>query len=123
MENVKIEGDEAIVTVDPEMFSLDVIYSAAYVLIDRAYFSFGGNPEEEVKVYIKAKEGENPGKIAGEFNNELVNYSVYFKQSEKNEDVRSAIIQRALGTNLEGEIKNLKDVEEFLSPAKKEGKE
>lgn len=118
MKNIEVDGDEAVVEVNTDLFTLETVYSAAYVLIDRAYFSFDGDPEGTVEVYIKAKDGEDAEKVANEFNNELVNYAVYFEQAERNEDVRSAIIERALGTNLEGEVENMKDVEDFLSPGK-----
>lgn len=120
MENAEVNGDEGVVRVNPELFSLSVIYSAAYVFLDKAYFSFGGDPEEEIKVSIKAKEGEDIIKIIKEFNNELVNYSVYEKQSDRNREIRKAIIERALATNLKESEKNISKVETFLSPEKKE---
>ncbi|MFB6088260.1 MAG: hypothetical protein ABEK36_00605 [Candidatus Aenigmatarchaeota archaeon] len=120
MKNIEINGKEAVIRVNSKFFSLETVYSAAYVLIDRAYFTFDGNPDREIEIYLSAKEGEDPGKIAKEFQNELVNHSVYMKQAERNRKVREAIIKRALGTNLEGEIKNLNKVKEYLSPEKKD---
>ena len=120
MKNIEIDGDEALVRLNPDMFPLSVIYSAAYTLLDRAYFSFDGDPEEEVEVSIKSKKGEEVRKIALKFNNELVNYSVYENESERNKEVRQAIIERALATNLkvsEGEIEKVKN---SLSPKKRE---
>lgn len=120
MKNIETNGKEATIKVNSKFFPLETVYSAAYVLIDKAYFTFDGNPDKEIKVYLSAKEGEDPEKIAKEFQNELVNHSVYTRQAEKNKEVREAIIKRALGTNLEGEIENLDKVKDYLSPGKKD---
>lgn len=120
MKNVDIDGEEAVIRINTDFFPLEIIYSSAYVLLDRAYFTFDGDPDSEVEVHLRAKGGENPREIAGEFQNELVNHSVYSKQAKKNKEVREAIIKRALGTNLEGEFENIKEVKDYLSPKKKD---
>ncbi len=114
MQDFEVKGNEASMNINPEMFSLEIVYSAAYVFLDHAYFSFDGDPEENIKINIKAKKGEDIEKIAGEFQNELVNYAVYVQESKRNEDVRSAIVERALATNLQGEVKNIEDVEKLI---------
>lgn len=119
MENVEFDGEDATIRIKSKMFSFDVVKSAAYVLLDRAYFSFGGDPEGTFEVYVKSKEGEDVKEVVQDFQNELVNYSVYEKEADRNREIREAITKRALATNLEGEIENMKDVEEFLSPQKK----
>jgi len=105
LKNVEImeQGKKAIVSVNPKVFALEVIYSAAYVLLDKAYFLIDGDPEKEIKVEIISKQGKEVEKIALEFNNELVNYSVYVVQAARNQAVREAIISRALATNLNTE--------------------
>ncbi|MFP4117187.1 MAG: hypothetical protein ACLFTY_04180 [Candidatus Aenigmatarchaeota archaeon] len=120
MENVEFDGDEATVEVNTGLFDFDVVKSAAYVLLDRAYFSFGGDPEESIEVCIKAKDGEDIQNIVRDFQNELVSYSVYEKESQKNSEVREAIIKRAMATNLEGKIEDFEGLKEFLSPEKRE---
>lgn len=89
-----------VVSVNPKIYPLEVIYSAAYVFLDRAYLAIDGDPEKEVLVQIKPKNaGEDPEKLGNEFNNELVNYSVYVVQAVRNQPLRKAIIERALFTN------------------------
>ncbi len=118
MKNIEVNVDEnmAVISVNPKLYALEVIYAAAYVLIDKAYFILDGNPKEEIKVLMKPKSkmgGEEINELALKFYNELVNYSVYVMQAAKNQAVREAIIKRAFATNIggsaddpEAEIKN-----------------
>lgn len=95
-----IEKDKAIVSINPKVFPLEVVFCAAYVFVDRAYLIVDGEPKKELRVIIKARKGENAEEIANEFFNQLLNYSVYILQAARNQGVREAIIRRALATNL-----------------------
>ena len=99
--NIKTSKKEnsCIVTVNPKVYALDVIYSAAYVFIDKAYVIIDGDPKKEVKVLLKPKKESDLEKLGLEFSNELLNYAFYKKQSNKNKGIREAIMQRALITN------------------------
>lgn len=103
--NMKIskEKNEVVLFINPRIFSLDVIYSAAYVFIDKAYVMISGDPEKEIIVEIRPKTAGDPELLGREFNNELLNYSVYKQQVEKNSKIRETIIQRALITNTKAE--------------------
>ena len=108
--NIKInkEDGSVLISVNPEIYPLAVIYSAAYVFTEKAYIILDGNPHEEVLVQIKAKnKKDNPKTLADEFGNELLNYAVYKSQSEKNKEIRKAILQRVLLTNIK--VKPQKD--------------
>ena len=93
MENFEIKDGRIVVSVNPKIYHLDAIFSAAYIFTDKNYIILDGNPEEEIIVEIKPKEktGEME-KIANEFNNELVNYGAYAVQVMKNAHLRSHII-------------------------------
>jgi His-Xaa-Ser system protein HxsD len=98
------KGKEATVIVNTKLYPPEVIYSAAYVFIDRAHFLFGGDPKKEVVVTIKSKEkGLDLKRLCLDFNNELINYSVYVIQAARKQAIREAIIKRALATNTEPE--------------------
>lgn len=102
MKNLKLKQDKAILSVNPSLYSLEVIYSAAYVLMDEAYFMLSGDPSENIKVHITPKEdieAKELKEIALKFNNEMINYSLYAVQASRNKELRSAIIKRALATN------------------------
>ena len=48
--------DSVKVSVDTKIYPLDVIYSSAYVFLDKAYILLDGNPEEVVVVELRPKE-------------------------------------------------------------------
>ena len=100
--NMEINKEEgyALISINPKIYPLDVVYSAVYVLLDKAYIVIDGDPAEEIIVEIRSKEKDGDvEEIGHELNNELVNYAVYKTQSEKNKAIRQTIIQRALLTN------------------------
>lgn len=88
-----------IISVNPRIYSMSMIFSAAYVFIDKAYVIVDGDPNEKILVQLKAKDGEaDLKKLGREFNTELVNYAFYHVEYLKNNPVREAIIQRAFLT-------------------------
>lgn len=99
IDNLELHEDKMFISVNPKIYSLDVIYSAAYVLMDRAYFVIDGDPEEEILVEVRPKTPqENLETLGRNFNNELLNYAVYRSQSEKNREIKESIVRRALYT-------------------------
>lgn len=84
---------------NPRLYSLEAIYGACYVFIDRAYIFLDGDPKKEIKIYIKAKrkiplqmlEG-----LVGEFQNELLNYILRAKISKNTRKIREYIVGKAL---------------------------
>lgn len=115
-----IEIDEknkcALVSVNPKIYFLDVIYSAAYILLDRAHIILDGDPEEEIIAELRPKGKQDLKALAMAFNDELLNYSVYKTQSEKNKDIKQAIIQRALLTNGFEDTSEIEDPEGIAVP-------
>jgi len=100
--NLEICTKDGVVTVsvNPKIYPLDVIYSAAYVFLDRAYIIIDGDPDEEIVIEFRPKDkGSDLESLGNEFNNELLSYSVYKTQSEKNSAIRQLVLQRALFTN------------------------
>lgn len=99
MENFEIKDGSIILSVNPKIYPLDVIFSAAYIFTDKNYIILDGHPEEEIIVEIKPKEKTNSmQEIAMEFNNELINYGSYAVQSARNIHLRHIILQRVLQT-------------------------
>ena len=124
MENFEVKGDSVVVSVNPKIYPLDVIFSAAYIFTDKHYIILDGNPEEEILVEIKPKKKANSmQEIAMEFSNELINYGSYAVQSARNIHLRHIILQRVLQTSgsshIAPEAGNLSD----SKPWKKEIKE
>ncbi|MEM4337042.1 MAG: His-Xaa-Ser system protein HxsD [Candidatus Woesearchaeota archaeon] len=107
--NIKIENDFAIITINPEIYPVEVIYSAAYIMMDRSFIILDKNKDKiivEIRNKIEGK--ENIKSLVNEFFEELLNYSVYKIQSEKNAPIREAIMKRIFATNLPNEGKKKK---------------
>jgi His-Xaa-Ser system protein HxsD len=103
MVNTELKIDEknnlVVITVNPKLYALDVIYSAAYVFLDRCYVLLNGEPETNIIIELKPKNEENVEKLGREFMNELLNYSAYKTRAEKTKNIRETIIKKALLTN------------------------
>lgn len=100
------ENSYVLIYVNPKIYPLDVIYSAAYVFLDRAYILLDGDPKKEIIVELRFKEkteGKSKGKklekLGREFGNELLNYADYKQRAEKTKEIKQLLLQRALLTN------------------------
>ena len=82
--NMEVHRDHLLLSINPKIYPLDVVYSAAYTLLDQAYIVLDGDPEDEIIAEIRPKRNMELKKLGNDFNNELINYAVYKKQSEKN---------------------------------------
>jgi His-Xaa-Ser system protein HxsD len=104
LDNIEIHKNFAIISVNPKMYPLSVIYSAAYWLLDRVHVLIDGDPETEVLVEIRPKKEQKVDlkEIGYEFNDELINYSVYTVQATRNKKLREMIVENALAGNLKG---------------------
>ena len=80
-------------SVNPDIYPLDIIYSAAYVFLDRAYVLLKGDPAKEVVVELKPKKtGYDLEKLGLEFNDQLLNYAAYKTLSEKSLEVKQMLM-------------------------------
>ena len=111
--NLEINDNQLIVTVNSKLYPLEAVYSAAYVFMDRAYIVLDGDPENEILVKIKLKSDGSLEKIGDEFNNELLNYADYLTRAKETKKIREMFLQRAIITNDPGmaEPQNNADVE------------
>lgn len=123
--NMELYDDYALVKINPKIYPLEIIYSAAYILLEDAYVVIDGDPDIEVSIELRPKSQNSPENLANRLNQELLNYSVYKVQSEKNSQLRQVIIQRALLTNgFEEELDDFDDPEGIAVPwEEKYGKE
>lgn len=108
--------NEAEVTVSTKLYPPEVVYSAAYVYLDKAHFLFDGDPNKEIIVTIKPKQdGLDLKRLCLDFHNELINYSVYAIQIARKQAIREAIIRRAIATNTQfDECEEIEEGEEWL---------
>lgn len=99
--DINKKGNFVLVSINPKIYPLEIIYSAAYTFIDRAYVIIDGNPSEELFVELKLKEKGDLETLGREFNNELVNYAVYAVQSVRTQNVRDALVEKVFSSNTE----------------------
>jgi His-Xaa-Ser system protein HxsD len=112
VDNLEIDRKRNAVTisVNPKFYSLDVVHSAIYVMLDDHYFRIDGDPADEILVTIKPKKkAEDLESVGRKFNNELINYAVVNLRGEKTKDIRAAIIQRALQSHMGDDDEGKKD--------------
>ncbi len=117
--NMEIGKDSVLLSVNPKIYPLEAVYSAAYVFLDKVYLLLDGDPESEVIVELKPKNKpknkEELEALGREFNNELINYSDYQKRSEKTARIRELIMQRALLTNAQLSDEQGSDADESIN--------
>lgn len=101
IDNLEIHKEENFVSVsiNPKLYPLEVIYSAAYIFINQAHVMIDGDPKEEILVKLKPKTTMNLEVLGREFNNELLNYMTYLLRTARSQGIREEIVQRALATN------------------------
>lgn len=87
------------VSINPKIYPLAVVYSAAYAFIDDCYVLIDGDPIEEIIVELRPKNKKDLKTLGMEFNTELVNYANYTANSIRNAEIKEAILKRVLLTN------------------------
>ena len=82
-----------VVKVNTKVFPMDIIYSAAYFLLDRAYVVLDGDPNKEVFVILSPRtfkgELEDLGRM---FFDELIHAGFEAVQLLRNKDLKDALI-------------------------------
>ncbi|MFC1754973.1 hypothetical protein ACFL96_16540 [Thermoproteota archaeon] len=98
--NIQYSENQTTLSLNPKLYPIDVVYTVAYIMIDKAFIMLDGDPEEEIIVEIRKKSEEHGMKdIVEEFNEQLLNHLVYKNQSTQNQVIRETLLQRALMTN------------------------
>jgi His-Xaa-Ser system protein HxsD len=102
LKNVEIDDilGCGLLKLNPEIYPLEIIFSAAYIMIDKAFIILDESPNKEILVEITRKDKKQDiKKLIEEFNEELLNYLTYKTQSKKNAKLREYILQRLIITN------------------------
>ncbi|MBN2112445.1 hypothetical protein JW707_05095 [Candidatus Woesearchaeota archaeon] len=97
--NLRIENNQLTISVNPKLYPLEAVYSAAYVFMDRAYIVLDGDPDKGILVKMKLKKEGSLETLGNEFNNELLNYSDYLTRAKETKIIRELLLQRAIITN------------------------
>jgi His-Xaa-Ser system protein HxsD len=89
---------DVIFEIDETLYSLDAIYGACYLFIDRYYVFLERSEDKKVKARLRTKEEASEGELeslVGEFANELLNQVLRFKVSEATAQIREYTMARA----------------------------
>ncbi len=117
------------VTVNPKVYSLQTIYAAGYVFLDRSYILLDQDNKKNIEVYLfPQKRGQDLKRLGFEFYNELLNYAHYFSRAKANAEAVKAIMQRALFSASpslaeEAEEKEIQDLIKELEEEEEKGKD
>ena len=96
-EDVKYKDrNSTIIKLNPKLYSMQIIYSSAYAMLDKAYIILDGNPETEIIVNIFQKNNEGIEKLKQRFYDELVNYGNYYNSINRDKEIVKMILERAL---------------------------
>ena len=97
--DLQSEEGVALVSLEKGLYPLDVVYGAAYVLIDRAYILLDKDKSGRTLVRVEAKEEtreEGLRSLVGEFSNELLSQALRRKITMQNKAELEAIVTQAL---------------------------
>ncbi|MFH1511653.1 MAG: hypothetical protein ABIF10_08240 [Candidatus Woesearchaeota archaeon] len=72
LNNLEIHPDFVVVSVNPKLYPLDGVYSAASLFLENSFVLIDGDPEHEIIVELKPKDKKPIEELGREFNNELI---------------------------------------------------
>jgi len=101
MENHHKEKDSVIVSVDAALYGKETVLAAAYAMLGKAHIIIGKDKQtSEFLVKLTPLEGKSKGSVldelARDFNDQLVNYAMFYQESAKNDELRKVLIATAL---------------------------
>jgi len=108
-------------TLNSGVYTLQSIYAASYVFLDKAYILLDKGKNKYIEVYLFAKNGQDLKILSLEFYNELMNYSHYFSRVENNSAAIRSIMQRVLfSVNPRFEESEEQEIQDLLKELEKE---
>ena len=63
MSNIKLYDGYITVSVNPKIYPLEIVYSASYVLLDKAYVMIDGDPAKEIIIELRPKDKANQSRF------------------------------------------------------------
>ena len=110
-------------TINPRIYSLETIYAAGYLFLDKAYLFLDEGKNKNIDIYLFAQDNRSDlKKLAFDFSNELLNYCHYFSSAKNNAEAIKLILQRALFSASPGLIEQAEEqeIKEILKDLEKE---
>ena len=100
MDFFKIGEDHSEITLNTKLYSMDVIYAASYLMLDKAFFIFDGDPESLIEVKIASRKKPYNDKevlevLSKEFYNNLLIENYNSLSSNKKEFLRALMLKQS----------------------------
>lgn len=89
--------------IDAKLFPKNIVFKAAYNFLDRGYFFFRLDADENIILQLSPKEGiKTPTEqVIGDFSDELLNVSLRDTLERENKTIRETIVSAAIGNSLD----------------------
>ena len=124
MLSIDAEKGVALLALDKGLYPLEVVYGAAYVLIDRAYVLLDRDDAGRTLVRIERKAEDRAGddadgerdlrNLAGELSNELLSQALRRKITKQNQSILEAIVTQAMAGATGAALGGLGDADDDL---------
>ena len=124
IKSIKTKIESISIKINPKIYLMQVIYAAAYALLDKAYIILDGNPKKEIIAQIFPKQEKNLEKLKQDFYDGLINYGNYYSSLKREKEIVKMILERALfsaNPSLAEEAEE-KEIEELLKDLKEDDK-
>ncbi|HLD35932.1 MAG TPA: hypothetical protein VJC37_04355 [Planctomycetota bacterium] len=100
MENYHKEKDSVVVTIDSAIYSKEAVLASGYAMLGKAHVIVGKDKktgEFLAKLTpLGKKSGSTLDELARDFNDQLVNYAMFYQESAKNDELRKVLMATAL---------------------------
>jgi His-Xaa-Ser system protein HxsD len=114
---MKSKNNTVKLLIDPKIYPPEAIYGAGYVFIDQAYLFLTSRSSGKIEVSLKGKKKLSKKQLeslAGEFSNELLNYTLRINLAKYNKKIREYVVSRALFSAVETEKINQEKPRRFV---------
>jgi His-Xaa-Ser system protein HxsD len=104
---ISLRDNRIVFSLNAKNYPQEAIFNTAYVFSDRVYIYLDGDPEKEIKVFLKGKENMDKSQLEalrGEFLNELLNYLLRIEVAQSNQKIREYIVASALVASMPNEL-------------------
>jgi His-Xaa-Ser system protein HxsD len=90
-------SEPGVLSVDPRMFSKDVVLAASYTLLDKAHFILGMDKKTgNIKVKLVPRCSQPLDELVLAFNDQLVNFAVYYRRAQDTAELKRLLVGTAL---------------------------
>ena len=99
-----LDNGKCYLEIDTNLFNKDVILKSAYQFLDKAYFFFKLNSNNNIELQLTLKDkNDNIEKVLADFSDELLATYLRDKLEKENKEIREKIVSSAIANSLDPE--------------------